>query len=119
MLSKIHPQYIILTAVQQDSLAGSLHIYPRPRGRRVQYFVCLCVCYHKIAVKFKLSQILNKLHLTNLVILDKQWFSTRQASSCRQTRFKWRVKLKTKKLTVQILHERLLNQANGSVLLET
>ena len=57
----------------------------------------LCVCYHKIAEKFKLSQILNKLHLTNLVILDKQWFSTRQASSCRQTRLKWRVKLKTKK----------------------
>ena len=47
--------------------------------------VCLCVCYHKIAVKFKLSQILNKLQLTNLVILDKQWFSTRQASSYRQT----------------------------------
>ena len=55
---------------------GSLCYYPRPRGWRVQYFVCLCVCYHKIAVKFKLSQILNKLQLTNLVILDKQWFST-------------------------------------------
>ena len=66
--------------------------------------------------KIQLSQNLNKLHLTNLVILDKQWFSTRQASSHRQTR---RVKLKTKKLTVQILHKRLLNQANGSVLLET
>ena len=79
---------------------GSRHFsafhYPRPRGQRVQYFVCVCVCYHKIAVKFKLSQILNKLQLTNLVILDKQWFSTRQASSCRQTWLKWQVKLKTK-----------------------
>ena len=85
-----------------------MHNYPRPRGRRVQYFVCLCVCvcvcvcglcvcYHKIAVKFKLSQILNKLQLTNLVILDKTVVSLQgQASSCRQTRLKWRVKLKTK-----------------------
>ena len=36
----------------------------------------LCVCYHKIAVQAQLSQNRNKLHLTNLVILDKQWFST-------------------------------------------
>ena len=60
--------------------------------------LCLfvCVCYHKIAVQAQLSQNLNKLHLTNLVILDKQWFSTKQASSCRQTWLKWQVKLKTK-----------------------
>ena len=82
--------------------------------------LCVFVCVlPQNGCKIQLSQNLNKLHLTNLVILDKQWFSTRQASSYRQTWLKWRVKLKTKKLTVQILHERLLNQANGSVLLET
>ena len=51
--------------------------------------------------KIQLSQNLNKLHLTNLVILDKQWFSIRQASSCRQTWLnpltyndaKWRARL--------------------------
>ena len=77
--------------------------YPRLHGRRVQYFVCLfvCVCVFVCMLpqngcKIQLSQNLNKLHLTNLVILDKQWFSTRQASSYRQTRLKWQVKLKTK-----------------------
>ena len=39
----------------------------------------VCVCYHKIPVQAQLSQNLNKLHLTNLVTLNKQWFSTRQA----------------------------------------
>ena len=33
--------------------------YPRPRGRRVQYLVCVClsVCYHKIAVNFNYLEI--------------------------------------------------------------
>ena len=64
------------------------------RARYSTLCVCVCVCYRKIAVQAQLSQNLNKLHLTNLVILDKQWFSTRQASSYRQTQLKWRVKLK-------------------------
>ena len=37
------------------------------------WFVCVCACYHKIAVQAQLSQNLNKLHLTNLqtVVLYK------------------------------------------------
>ena len=40
--------------------------------------LCVCVCYHKIAVKFKLSQNLNKLHLTNLAILNSGSLQDRQ-----------------------------------------
>ena len=49
--------------------------YPRPHGRRVQYLVCVCVCVC-VCVSVcllpqnccKLSQNLNKLQVTNLVI---------------------------------------------------
>ena len=51
--------------------------YPRPRGWRVQYLVCVCVCVcvclsvcvlPQKCCKFQLSQNLNKLQVTNLVI---------------------------------------------------
>ena len=51
--------------------------YTRPRGRRVQYLVCVCVCVcvclsvcvlPQNCCKLQLSQNLNKLQVTNLVI---------------------------------------------------
>ena len=46
---------------QKWSLKRGLPYYPRPRGQRVQYLVCVCVClsvcYHKIAVKFNYLKI--------------------------------------------------------------
>ena len=53
------------------------YFYPRPRGRRVQYLVCVCVCLcvcvcvcvlPQNCCKLQLSQNLNKLQVTNLVI---------------------------------------------------
>ena len=48
--------------------------YPHPHGRRVQYLVCVCVCLSvclcvpQNCCKLQLSQNLNKLQVTNLVI---------------------------------------------------
>ena len=51
--------------------------------------LCVCVCAYLSVLpqnccKLQLSKNLNKLQVTNLVIRDKKWFSTRQASFCRQ-----------------------------------
>ena len=106
--------HFMLVALQENEQIFLFTLAHMGGGYIVQYtlfvcvFVCVCVLPQN-GCKIQLSQNLNKLHLTNLVTWDKQWFSTRQA---RQRRLKWQVKLKTKRLTVQISHERLLNQAN-------
>ena len=57
--------FIFIKMVRYVNVILISHNYPRPRGRRVQYFVCLfvcvcvclCVCYHKMTVKFNYLKI--------------------------------------------------------------
>ena len=75
----IHIEWMGHCSVDDNDMALSVITLAQVGRAYSTLCVCVCVCYHKIAVQAQLSQNLNKLHLTNLVTLNKQWFSTRQA----------------------------------------
>ena len=84
-LAQVPVKYVSVQCKGAYSRYSTVYYYPCPRGRRVQYLVCVCVCVCVcLSVCYQLSLNLNKLQVTNLVIWDKKWISTRQASSCRQ-----------------------------------
>ena len=90
-------------------------------GQRVQYFICLCVCVLPCYLKsiISISKQVATLKVDNLrqtVVrykIGKFFQATMAHTACKF------VKLKTRKVIIQISHKRHLNQANGTTLLET
>ena len=85
-------------------------------GIVVCVFVCVCVC---VTTKLVLSQNLKKLQLSNMIIIIQNTvpYKTEKFFLVKATQIA--SKLGNKKLIVQVSHERLLNQANGCILLGT
>ena len=117
----IHIEWMGHCSVDDNDMA--LSVITLAQVGRAYSTLCVCVCVCVLPQNCCSSSIIPKSkqaashklgNLKQTVVLYKTG-----NSSYRQTWLKWGVKLKTKKLTIQILHERLLNQANGRVLLET